>query len=647
MAGEAWLRGSLANVIGDRFEFLLDSGTLMSAPFRGSCGCVQFSVARVGAGVWLLLAACVVAANSGMLVAAEPKTKPDPSLLTVQRLFGSSEFESESFQARWLNGEAAYTILEKSADPAGGRDIVRVDAKTGDKTVMVSAARLLPDDESQPLSIQGYAFSDDTARVLIYTNSQRVWRRKTRGDYWVLDRSSGELRQLGGEAPAASLMFAKFSPNGRHVAYVRSGNIYLEDLLDGRITALTQSASPDIINGTFDWVYEEELGLDDGFRWSKDGQSIAYWEINTTGVREFPLIRNTDGLYPRIVNIKYPKAGQTNSACRVGVVDIQSRKTTWINTPGDPRQNYIARMEWAEDSDNLILQHFNRLQNQNRVILADPRTGNVHTILTERDEAWVDVHDELFWFDNGRRFSWISERDGWRHIYVATRDGQSLERVTSGEYDVIQLLAVDEAHECVYFMASPENPTEQYLYKIGLDGHGLERITPPEAAGTHSYSLSNDQQWAIHTFSTMDSPTTIDLIKTDGHTTVRTLAKNSTLQKRVEKLKRTPTEFFRVEIAEGLALDAWCIKPPNFSANKKYPLLIYVYGEPAGQTVLNRWGGSRALWHVMLGHTSYVHDVEFSPDGTRIASASGDGTVRIWDTGFANRSAARSGQTRS
>jgi len=553
------------------------------------------------------------------LCGAEEK---DPSLLTVARIFASGEFDAQGFSARWLPDGSGYLKLERSEDSTGGQDIVCYAPGTGKREVLVPAAHLIPPGQSSPLKIDGYAFSDDRSLLLIYTNANRVWRRNTRGDYWVLDRASRELRKLGGDAQPGWLMFAKFSPGTtgetpvpRYVAYVRENNIYVEDLRDRRITALTKSGSANVVNGTFDWVYEEELDLRDGFRWSPDGKSIAYWQLNTSGVPEFSLINDTDSLYPRVTSIKYPKVGETNSACRVGVVEVVAgtaslspapAKTRWMRVPGDPRNHYIARMDWAASSEEIVLQQLNRLQNTCRVMLANARTGEVKTVLTERDDAWVDVHDELKWLSDGKQFTWLSERDGWRHVYLASRSGEQFRLVTPGDYDVVDLLHIDQQQGWLYFLASPDNPTQRYLYRVRLDGTGRERLTPEGRSGTHSYQISPDGRWAIHTESSFDSPPLVELVELPGHTNVRTFADNQALRKKLAELKRQPAEFFRVDIGQGVLLDGWCIKPPDLDPQKKYPLLVYVYGEPAGQTVLDHWGGKGYLWHLMLAQRGYL-----------------------------------------
>ncbi len=530
----------------------------------------------------------------------------DPRKLTVERIFGKSEFEAEHKSVRWLRDGSGYLTLESSSEPSGGRDLVIHDPASGKSQVLVSAAQLIPPRESAPLSIDEYALTPDRCRLLIFTNSKRVWRTHTRGDYWVLDRTSHELRKLGGDAPPASLMHAKFAPNGLQVGYVRENNIYVEDLIDGHITRLTNSTSPDEINGTFDWVYEEEFGLKDGFRFSPDGDLIAYWQLDTRGVPVFPLVNNTDSLYPKITSIKYPKVGEQNAACRVGIVSVRGGLTSWVNVPGDPRDNYIAFLEWDGSSRRLVLQQFNRRQNSVHVMSYEIRADEVATILTEHDAAWIDLQDKLLWIKDGREFLWLSERDGWQHLYRVDMTSKKITRVTDGDFDVIQVDAIDREADCVYFIASPQNPTQRYLYRISLGGSGLKRISPAGHAGTHSYEISADAKWAIHHFSSFDTVPTTELVKLPSHETIRVLADNRSLKDKLQTLEKVQTEFFRVDIGGGTSLDAWCILPPHLDQAAKYPLLLHVYGEPAGQTVLDRWGGGNHLWHQMLAMNGYV-----------------------------------------
>jgi dipeptidyl-peptidase-4 len=530
--------------------------------------------------------------------------------VTIDRLFGD-DFEGAFLGAtRWLDDGAAYTTLEAagSADEGrnGGLELIRYETASGEREVLVSAAELTPDGRERPLHIQGYDWSTDGSRLLVFTNSRRVWRQNTRGDYWVLDRETGDLRQLGGGAPESSLMFAKFSPDGTRVAYRAEYDLYVEDLGTGAITRLTHDGSRTIINGTFDWVYEEEFSARDGFRWSPDGSRIAYWQLDAEGVRDFFMINATDSLYSFTIPVQYPKAGSTNSAARVGIVAATGGETRWIEFPGDPREHYIPRMEWAGAPDAIIIQRLNRLQNRNQVALADAETGEVTSLFTEREEAWLDVVDDWTWLDDGVRFLWVSERSGWRHVYSVPRDGSTSTAVTFGESDVISIELVDGAGGWLYFMASPDDATQRYLYRTRLDGRSPpERVTPAGQPGWHTYDISPGARWAIHTWSRFGVPPTTELIRVRGHQMVRSLVDNEKLAETVAALDRGEHEFFTVDV-NGTQLDGWMMRPPDFRDGVRYPVLMYGYTGPFGQTAVDSWGGFRYLWHLMLTQQGYI-----------------------------------------
>ncbi|HEX5962407.1 MAG TPA: DPP IV N-terminal domain-containing protein, partial [Gemmatimonadales bacterium] len=543
----------------------------------------------------------------------------DSSLLTLDRIFDSDEFMPERLgPVRWLDNAAAYVKLEADSSNPGGRSLIRYDAATGKRDVWVPASRLIPQGDSMPLAVEYYSLSPDSKRLLVFTNSQKVWRENTRGDFWALDLAGGRLKKLGGpNAKPSTLMFAKFSPDGGRVAYVRENNLYVENLADGAITQLTSDGSRTIINGTFDWVYEEELGLRDGFRWSPDGRRIAYWQLDATGVRDFLLINNTDSLYSFTVPVQYPITGTTNSAGRVGVVSAGGGNTVWLQVPGDPRNNYIARMDWAASSDEVVLQQLNRLQNTNNVMLGNARTGQVKSVLVERDkDAWTDVVNDLRWIDGGKSFTWISDRDGWRHLYVVSRDGSKVRLATKGSFDLHNpagafgepfVIGVDSTKGWIYYTASPENATQLYLYRSRLDGKGkAERITPKDQPGYHFYNISRDGRWAIHSRSSFGTPPVVEVVSLPSHKVVRTLVKNERLRAALARLKRGPASFVKVPAGSGLQLDGWVMKPADFDSTKRYPVVFYVYGEPASQTALDLWSGGNYLWHLMLTQRGYV-----------------------------------------
>src|SRR6266545_4895930 len=513
----------------------------------------------------------------GGSAAAQQAATSDSTLLTVDRIYAGAEFRAGSFgPLAWLGDGSAYTTLERSADTKG-RDLVRYDAASGARTILVPAARLVPPGDSVPLGIEEYTWSRDGNRLLIFTRSAQVWRTNTRGDYWVLDRTTWSLKKLGGAGPASTLMFAKFSPDGGRVGWVRYGeyNLYVEDLGMGKITQLTSDGSRTTINGTFDWVYEEELGLQDGWRWSPDGQVIAYWQLDASGVRDFPLYDTTDSLYAYLVEVQYPKAGETNSAARVGVVNAAGGATRWLSVPGDPRNNHMGRMGGVGGgARELVIQHMNRLQNTLHVILADPQPGAVRTVFTDQDSAWVGQFDELTFVNRGRDILWRSERSGWSHLYLFPRAGSPPRPVTRGTFDVLGVTGVDTAGGWVYYVASPDNPTQRYLFRANLAHPGRpQRLSPAGMAGAHGYNLAPGGRYAVHTFSRFGVPPTTDLVRLPDHRVLRTLVDNAALKAKVAALRLGTTEFTQVDIGDGIRLNAWLIKPPGFDPAKRYPVL--------------------------------------------------------------------------
>ena len=526
--------------------------------------------------------------------------------LTLEDIYTKNKYAAKGFGPLvFMKDNKGYTTLEYNAS-FKSNEIILYDIISGSKKVLVSAKQLIPNGLVNPLSIYNYTWSNDNKNLLIYTNTKKVWRQNTKGDYWVLNIATGMLSQIGKTLPSASLMFAKFSPNGKEIAYVSNLNIYKENLATHAITQISFDGGGDIINGTFDWVYEEELDDRDGFRWSSDSKEIAYWQSNTKGVGTFYLINNVDSIYSKPIPLPYPKVGTPNSAVKLGVVSANGGKTRWLNLPGDPRNNYIARMDYVPGKNELIIQQLNRLQNTNRVWIANTNSLALTNIYTDTDEAFLNIHDNIVWLENSNAFTWTSEKDGWLHLYKISKDGKAVSLITKGNFDVVNINYIDTTNGYVYYIASPENYLQRYLYRSKLDGTGnAERVTPANLAGQNSYQLSGDAKYAIHVFENAQTPKRYSLISLPDHHEIKLLEENSNLKNNIAALGLRPKEFFKVDIGE-VVFDAWVIKPINFDPQKKYPTIFHVYGEPASSTVQDNWGTGDNLWHQYLANQGYI-----------------------------------------
>jgi dipeptidyl-peptidase-4 len=544
-------------------------------------------------------------------------------ILTNEAIFTDRAYKAEKpGEVRWLEDGSGYTALETveehkesklELDELGEdinpyREIVQYDPATLDRTVLLSLAQLTPAGADQALAVDDYQWSEDKSKLLIFANGRKVWRQRSRGDYWLWDIEAEELSKLGGKMSEPSrMMFGKFSPDASKFAYVWRDNIYVQDLSSGEVVALTSDASETIINGLFDWAYEEEFGILDGFRWSPDSQIIAYWQLDTHAAQDFLIINNTDDLYPTITRIPYPKVGQEVSAARIGIARTDDQKTVWVKLPGIAKDMYVPRMDWANNSEEIIVQQMNRKQDTNHVFYANAETGDIRPVFVEQEETFIEDVIDPEWLDDSDVFTWSSERSGWRHIYTVSRDGQTFTDLTPGQFDVVKVVSIDEAEGWLYYIASPENVTQRYLYRNRLDGSGqMQRVTPEKFEGTNGYQVSEDSRWAIHSYSSFMKPPVYSLISLPDHKVHHVLEDNKKLAADIEALKLGELEFYQVETQDGLTLDGFMLRPADFDPDLKYPIINYVYGEPWGQTVADDWGGPRSLWHMLMSQRGFI-----------------------------------------
>ncbi|UII21263.1 S9 family peptidase [Fulvivirga ligni] len=543
----------------------------------------------------------------------------DKEKLTIDRIFASNEFQQD-YQApiSWIEKGEAYVVV--SANEKGENELIKYATKSQKESSFLSSAQLTPKGASTPLDIEDFSLSDDETKILIFTNSKRVWRSNTKGDYWVYDLTTNKLSQLGGGFSASSLMFAKFSGDNKYVAYVMDFNLYMEEFSSGKITQLTTDGTKDIINGTFDWVYEEEFGCRDGFRWSPKASKIAFWQLDASTIGTFYMINNTDSIYSKPIPIQYPKIGQDPSSAKIGIVTPATQKVIWVELEGSTVQNYIPGIQWVSD-DLLLIQQINHKQNDLKIWAYDVKANKTRLVYEEKEDTWVDISypdlasshwgdNDLILTDGGKSFIRMTE-DQWRNVYkinIATGEKVLL---TPGNYDAGSIAGLTDSQ--LYYAASPKDITQRYLYAVDLKGGKKDkRITPSESSGVNLYDISPNGKYALHYSQSALKPAKVELVSLPSHKTIKTLVSNEKFEGKLKALDMPTVEFIKVTTEDNITLDARVIKPLGFDASKKYPVIFHVYGEPWGQVATDNFVG---MWNLMLAQKGYIV-VDIDPRGT-------------------------------
>jgi dipeptidyl-peptidase-4 len=519
---------------------------------------------------------------------------------TLEDLFTGSKFYGKAMKGfQWYDGGKSYTYLETDTT-AHLTNIWKYDIGSGKKTKFVDGGDLVVKKGDPVFSIENYTWSPAGKKVL-FTGSLTARRLKTGGNFFLYDLADHRFVQLTNSDQ--DQMNVKFSPDGRKIGFVRANNLFVQNLEDGKETQLTFDGSEHVLNGHFDWVYEEEFGIIDGWQWSPDGKYIAYWQIDETREPEFPVV-NFIPLQQEITRVRYPKAGDRNPVVKIGILNLPDGKNIWadIGAPLDSTQDtYIPRIQWTERSHRLCVERLNRHQNTLDVSLVDPASGKATIILTETSSTWVDVKDDLTFLKNSDQFIWSSERDGYNHLYLYDVKGTLVRQLTQGHWDVDHVLAVDEHSEKIYFNAGVTSPINREVYSIGLDGSGFKRITKVD--GTNDAKFSPDCSVFLHTFSDANTPTSTSLRKNDG-SLIRVIDDGHIGA--LDDYTLIPQTFFTFKTSDGVELNAWMIKPAGFDPSKKYPVVMNVYGGPGSQQVVNAWGGLRLLWYQLLAQHGYI-----------------------------------------
>ncbi len=582
-------------------------------------------------------------ASLALLMASVPvRAQQAPDALTLRAIHASNQLAPETFEGgRWAEQGPVITFIEPDS-ASDATHLIRYNLETEARTRLIDGTNLRADDVDRLITIEDYQYSADGSKVLIFTDAVRVWRYKTKGYYYIYNLERQTLTPVASRE-AGHQMFAKFNPSATKVAFVRERNLYVKNLETGAETALTtDGADGSIINGTFDWVYEEEFGLRDGFTWSPDGTHIAFFKLDESDTREFAMTDYTTR-YPEYKRFRYPKAGEVNSEIKIGVVDMSAVDTTQSGQPQaityfetdtwdpgltkeeeatDPDE-YLARMGWTPEIDGthrVWMYRLNRGQNTLDLMYGDPQSGRTATILEENNDTYIDIEDGKFQFlGDGEHFVFLSERTGYNHIHLYRNDGSYVGPITDGNWEVTRFHGIDEERLVAYFTAARDTSIERQLYQVGVSMGAHEAAMEPERVtsteGWHSINMSTDLRYYIDQHSSVTEPPTWTLHQADG-TQLSVLQDNEALEQRLAALDLPAPQFTSVAAADGTPLNAYVLKPNDFERTREYPVLMYVYGGPGVQTVTNQWGGSRMLWHQYLAETYNVVVVSVDNRGT-------------------------------
>jgi dipeptidyl-peptidase-4 len=514
--------------------------------------------------------------------------------LTLEDIFNSTKFAQKSLRSvTWMQDGKAFLFLQTDTTKKQ-TDIWKYDVTSGKRTLIVDASKLVLNDSDKAFKISNYILSPDAKKIL-FTGVVPARSMKSGGNFYIYDLQTEVFQQL--TDTQAEQMNVKYSPDGKKIGFVRDNNIFMIDKETRVETQLTFDGEKHIMNGRFDWVYEEEWSIIDGWLWSPDGKNIAFWQLDERRVPEYQ-ITDFNPQHPKIETMRYPKAGDPNSIVKIGVVSVETKIMAWMDI-GTDDDIYIPRIYWTAKPGKLAIFRVNRLQNKLEVLEADINTGSSSIVLTDESKTWLDIEQSNYIFLKDGRLLWASEKDGYRHIYLTTF-GKQTEQITKGSWEVDKILKVDEANDVIYFTATEKSPLERHLYKIKLDRTGFKRISAEE--GTHSINFSPDYSVYIDTYSDAYTLPKIRLHKNDGKL-IRIIEENTVTA--FDEYKLSKKEFFYFQTSDGVSLNGWMMTPVDFNPTKKYPVLMYVYGGPASQTVTNSWDRNN-LWYTLLTQKGYI-----------------------------------------
>ena len=520
--------------------------------------------------------------------------------LTVDRIYGSPSLNGRPTRGMaWSPDGKRLTFLDSEGTGKEAKtELWSMDAATGERSLLISSDKLetiLPPPAASQSQATGAGRRPPSQYQWAPNGNALLFEGPTALAWFDLQAQSGRVLVSGKE----QLTDVKISPDSNYVSYVRNHNLWLVDTADGKERAFTTGGNENLHKGELDWVYPEELEIFTGYWWAPDSSAIAYLEMDEANVTQFSLL-NFESYTGEAESQRYPVAGGPNPVVRVVVESLGGGEPHLLDAGSDTNM-YIARVHWLPDSRHLAMQRLNRDQNQLDLLVADTSSGQSRTLLTEKDPYWINVNDDLHFLKDGKRLLWSSERTGYRHIYLYRLDGKEIAQLTKGDWEVSGINDVDEGNGMVYFTATEKSPTTRHLYRVALDGSGFARISKED--GVHNVNFSPRSGFYVDTYSNALTPPRQDVYRTDGR-------KAATLnENRVAELAQyhlSPVEFSTVKAKDGVSLNCYLIKPPNFHPAKKYPVIVYTYGGPHAQVVLDAWSGANLLWHEMMAQKGYV-----------------------------------------
>ncbi len=523
--------------------------------------------------------------------------------ITLEDIHQKFVFSGEGFYGmNYLNDGKHYADVDYSE--TGNKKLVRYHIASGSavKTILEEKNLLLNGSRAKVV-FESFIFSSDEKKLLFYGEKEMVYRHSSRENYYIYDLLTQQLKpvSLSGKQSLAS-----FSPAGDQVAFVRNNNLFIMDAKTGKETQLTSDGETNkIINGACDWVYEEEFSFDQAYQWSPDGKKVAFFRFDESEVKEFNM-QKWGALYPSDYRYKYPKAGEKNSVVTIHVYDLASGTTKMIDT-GTETDQYIPRIKWTADPEVLCVTRMNRRQNKLELLLADCRKSdkNIGTqlLLLEESKTYIEIHDFLEFQTGNKTFTWVSDKDGWNHVYLYDISGKQLQDLSPGKFDINDVYGVDEKTGTLYYSSSEEAAMDKDVYAVNLNGSGKRKLSLKK--GTTTAEFSPTFEYYVLSYSDANTPPEAAIYNKSGKV-MRSVVDNEKLLTKMKDYKLSKKEFFSFKTSEGIELNGYMIKPKDFDPNKKYPVFMYVYGGPGSNTVQNQWGGGDYFWHQMLAQRGYI-----------------------------------------